>query len=145
MLFRKRQPQQGRLPPRAHQPQLPLRFPVGSRVVCKFSPEGTTEWAPGTVVKHHHREPEWGPDVESADYQVQLDAWDDRKGKYTASRGTGAVIYATDDDDDDIRAAPPSDKPPIGGICWTRGHDGTVLVRTQSCVHQKFEQKTLLV
>ena len=106
---------------------VPRRFPVGSRVVCNVRSRdglGIQHWAPGTVIKHDHREPSWGPDREAAPYQVQLDAWDPCKEKYTARRGTGVLIFAPHDDDTSIQLAPPTDKAPPGGICWTNGRDG---------------------
>ena len=59
----------------------PFRFDVGARVECLV---GDAEWAAGTVVDHHHREPSW-PAERFTPYRVELD-------------GGGQVWAAVDDD-----------------------------------------------
>jgi hypothetical protein len=75
------------------------------------------------VVANWWREPRWHP-LEFAPYQVQLDAWDPSKARYTARCGTGNLIYAPHDDDDYIRACSGDVKAPAGGMCWTLGERG---------------------
>ena len=63
----------------------PFRFDVGARVECLV---GDAEWAAGTVVDHHHREPSW-PAERFTPYRVELDG--------------GGQVWAPVDDDVRIR------------------------------------------
>lgn len=71
-------------------PDVELRFKVGDRVECCIArgPEG---WAPGTVVSHWFRAPQW-PTGQYAPYQIKLDSSEN-------------LIFAPQDRDNCIRLA----------------------------------------
>lgn len=49
----------------------PLRFEVGTRVVCRVGPDPVTGWSPGLVTQLWYREPSWPADS-WAPYKVEL-------------------------------------------------------------------------
>jgi len=66
------------------------RFPIGATVECCLG----DQWAEGTVVGHHYREPSWEADG-CAPYQVQLSG--------TIDGEENPLIYAPNDTDECIR------------------------------------------
>jgi len=71
-----------------------LRFPIGATVECCLG----DQWAEGTVVGHHSREPSWEAE-RCAPYQVQLSGTIDGEGN--------PLIYAPNDTDECVRKPPP--------------------------------------
>ena len=57
--------------PRMSPPDVEPRFSVGDRVECCVA-RGPDGWAPGTVVSHWFRAPDWPPG-KYAPYQIKLD------------------------------------------------------------------------
>ena len=53
-------------------PDVELRFKVGDRVECCIA-RGPDGWAPGTIVSHWFRAPQW-PTGQFAPYQIKLDS-----------------------------------------------------------------------
>lgn len=74
--------------PRTSPPDVELRFSVGDRVECRVA-RGSDGWAPGTVVAHWFRNPDWPPG-KYAPYQIKLDDSEN-------------LIFAPKDRDDVIR------------------------------------------
>ena len=70
-------------------PDVELRFKVGDRVECCIA-RGPDGWAPGTIVSHWFRAPQW-PTGQFAPYQIKLDS-------------SGNNIFAPQDRDNCIRA-----------------------------------------
>ena len=70
-------------------PDVELRFKVGDRVECCIA-RGPDGWAPGTIVSHWFRAPQW-PTGQFAPYQIKLDS-------------SGNLIFAPQDRDNCIRA-----------------------------------------
>ncbi len=52
--------------------QPPLRFTVGTRVLCRIGPDPVQDWAPGSVIQLWYREPNW-PRGSFAPYKIRLD------------------------------------------------------------------------
>ena len=82
-------PPEPEIPEPGEPPEVELRFPVGTRVECCIA-RGPDGWAPGTVVGHWYRAPQW-PTGQFAPYQIKLDE-------------TDALIFAPQDQDNCIRA-----------------------------------------
>ena len=70
-------------------PDVELRFKVGDRVECCIA-RGPDGWAPGTIVSHWFRAPQW-PTGQFAPYQIKLDSSEN-------------LIFAPQDRDNCIRA-----------------------------------------
>jgi ankyrin repeat protein len=70
-------------------PDVEPRFSVGDRVECCIERWGLSWWAPGTIVAHWFRAPDWPPG-KYAPYQIKLN-------------DSGNLVFAPEDRDDVIR------------------------------------------
>jgi ankyrin repeat protein len=70
-------------------PDVEPRFSVGDRVECCIERWGLSWWAPGTIVAHWFRTPDWPPG-KYAPYQIKLN-------------DSGNLVFAPEDRDDVIR------------------------------------------